>query len=687
MGINLRFNYRSAIQHKLKLLIIVLFYLHRSMAERTSTSTAGGVVAHMQEAPLMQTDGDDSKPDLGACYSQCSSAREASIKTVSTDIDSEGQFIGTGPSNYSSIGSLDRKGDEYVTKTFHGARFTKGQQTVNECISLTFDPATLVCVTCKTEHNIIPTDGRPLAIVVSDQNFVTKIGSAEDNSCIPVVRLENATLSELVDLSLEIFHNVSIKAGSIFIIGSGSFLFRGGASAYANEWLKCLKRFSARWDQVHICPLIPILSEDCPGSLSRDLIELATWLAKSYSDNTSGLLDCWSALIHTVRCNSAGSTPLTCADVVKLAMPVSITSTEQYAHHFQFNSSCPAALLAQDRKTSEELVLVLIQTINRDFSVRFDPGTMLARSTTMAEGSKGRHLVVVGASNMKRTVPMLAAAGYTVTDLTESGWVASPDNISKLISSLSMLSIPKDFKVVFDLLGNASFRFKQFDGSQSLPYRTNKGFHLAGEVEVANDQTFAALISSLLPIFNSCPNNLKVIIPPLPRYLFKGCCNDSSHCTNLTDPGHPGKLLSKVGHLRAMLKKAIVQNNVKKVWVLDGIGALLGDKPGDIDNAQTQETIDTLDKITMIDGVHYSKPGYANLSRSIDSVIKDIEGGTLTKQMSNCNIAGKNPQFFWRGFVSPVGAGRHSGHQKSRSVRGSRHHPYAGRGGRGGHKH
>ena len=217
MGINLRFNYRSAIQHKLKLLIIVLFYLHRSMAERTSTSTAGGVVAHMQEAPLMQTDGDDSKPDLGACYSQCSSAREASIKTVSTDIDSEGQFISTRLSNYSSIGSLDRKGDEYVTKTFHGARFTKGQQTVNECISLTFDPATLVFVTCKTEHNIIPTDGRPLAIVVSDQNFVTKISSAEDNSCIPVVRLENATLSELVDLSLEIFHNISIKAGSIFV--------------------------------------------------------------------------------------------------------------------------------------------------------------------------------------------------------------------------------------------------------------------------------------------------------------------------------------------------------------------------------------------------------------------------------------------------------------------------------------
>ena len=138
---------------------------------------------------------------------------------------------------------------------------------------------------------------------------------------------------------------------------------------------------------------------------------------------------------------------------------------------------------------------------------------------------------------------------------------------------------------------------------------------------------------------------------------------------------------------KSELKRAIVQNKVKKVWVLDGIGALLGDKPGDSDNAQTQETIVALDKISKIDGVHYSRPGYANLSRTIDCVIKEIEEGKLTKQMSNCDIAGKISQFFWQGFVSPVGAGRHSGYQQNRSARGSRHHPYAGRGGQRGHKH
>ena len=84
--INLAKNYRSPGKVKIKMLIIILLYLRRSMEDRTGTSAAGGVLANIQEGPPMMTEEDDGKPDLGACYSQCSSAREASIKMVSTDI-------------------------------------------------------------------------------------------------------------------------------------------------------------------------------------------------------------------------------------------------------------------------------------------------------------------------------------------------------------------------------------------------------------------------------------------------------------------------------------------------------------------------------------------------------------------------------------------------------------------------
>ena len=459
------------------------------------------------------------------------------------------------------------------------------------------------------------------------------------------------------------------------MVGSASYLFRVGASIYADEWLKCQRRITAKWSEVHVSPLIPILRENCPGSLSRDIIEIATWFAKSYADNTAGLLDTWAALIQYVSCNSVGSIPLPTCDIVKISLPDSLTSQTHYAHHFSFSSSCPAVLLAQDSKTTDELLLVLIHTINRDFSVGFDPGDKLARSPIMAGHSMEKHLVVVGASHMKRIVPLLTAAGFTVTDMSQSGWVASAENIDKLVADLSKLAIPTDFVAIFDLLGNASFRFKQYDGSQSLPYKTNHGYHLAGDVEVVNDSTYESLINSLLPIFRSCQNNLKVIVPPLPRFLFNGCCNDKSHCANLSDPGHSGKLLQGVGHLRAKLKQAILKSDVTKFWVLDGIGALLGDKPGDEGGGSLQDTAEALEKISLTEGVHYNRTGYSNLCKTLAVVITNIEDGTLTKCMSNCAISGQQHQYYWRGFISPVGAGRPEARQ-NKMFRGGRHHPY-----------
>ena len=128
------------------------------------------------------------RPDIGACYKQCSTAREASIKIAKTDIDLNGHLKNNGLGGYTSIGRFDCTEDKDVLNTFHGVRFTKGQQTVNECISLSFDPATLTCTTCKNKHSITPPDGRPLTIVVSDQNFVSSITASDSSTCIPVVR-------------------------------------------------------------------------------------------------------------------------------------------------------------------------------------------------------------------------------------------------------------------------------------------------------------------------------------------------------------------------------------------------------------------------------------------------------------------------------------------------------------------
>jgi len=63
----------------------------------------------------------------------------------------------------------------------------------------TFEPRNLQCMTCNKGHGVIE-GGKPVCVVISDQNFVPVwLGSVTDG-CIAIVRVECASLHELTNL-------------------------------------------------------------------------------------------------------------------------------------------------------------------------------------------------------------------------------------------------------------------------------------------------------------------------------------------------------------------------------------------------------------------------------------------------------------------------------------------------------
>jgi hypothetical protein len=133
------------------------------------------------------------------------------------------------------IGGLDWPGDESVLKTFHGSRVAKNGRTVNESISCSFDPRNLTCLGCPEPHHILNT-GKPVVLIFGDQNFVPFLSGGSEN-CIAVCRLENASLSELAELTIEILEKNTLQQGTTIIYGSGSHLFKVGTSQYATDWI------------------------------------------------------------------------------------------------------------------------------------------------------------------------------------------------------------------------------------------------------------------------------------------------------------------------------------------------------------------------------------------------------------------------------------------------------------------
>ncbi len=97
------------------------------------------------------------------------------------------------------IGSL---GDHInVDGTFLGSRVMKS-----------FDPSKLTCISCNKEHPVVRKV--PAVYFFTDQNFVASL-NCDNGGCINIVRVENATQTELYYIVVEIFGNTTFPEGSV----------------------------------------------------------------------------------------------------------------------------------------------------------------------------------------------------------------------------------------------------------------------------------------------------------------------------------------------------------------------------------------------------------------------------------------------------------------------------------------
>jgi hypothetical protein len=229
-----------------------------------------------------------------------------------------------------------------------------------------------------------------------------------------------------------------------------------------------------------------------------------------------------------------------------LPLPSSISLGSIQSHTLVFNSSCPASLPGLDRKATGELIRTLIETLNRDFSANINPNIVLANnwagksdivgppeSLSDDKSDTHRHIVLLGASNMKRLVPLLTELGYNVTDLSEPSWLATPANIEHAVTMINTLSLEPGYSIVVEPCGNSMFHFRQFDGTLALPFKCEGGYHMGGPICTCDDESFLRTFNSIGDILDSEGAGVKIIIPTLPRHLFKGCCENNTHSTNL----------------------------------------------------------------------------------------------------------------------------------------------------------
>jgi hypothetical protein len=124
-------------------------------------------------------------------------------------------------------------------------------------------------------------------------------------------------------------------------------------------------------------------------------------------------------------------------------------------------------------------------------------------------------------------------------------------------------------------------------------------------------------------------------------------------------------LLNGITKLRTITKKECSTMGVKNVWVLDGVGAILGTPVG-LSSGTNIEVVPELWPYLAKDGVHLETMGNKNVSAALLDSIKKLSTGNLPEDTgtgaapgSGSGISGSERggrrEFFWRGLTSPTG--------------------------------
>ncbi len=114
--------------------------------------------------------------------------------------------------------------------------------------------------------------------------------------------------------------------------------------------------------------LTPIIRENGPGSLTRQLIEISTWFGRVYDKNTLGLLLVWSKLSEILGKSEEDGLDLGFTDTYTVAFPHCLTPGSMLVPTKFFTRSSHTTLIGFDSVATNELLRTLFDHLQCTFA-------------------------------------------------------------------------------------------------------------------------------------------------------------------------------------------------------------------------------------------------------------------------------------------------------------------------------
>jgi hypothetical protein len=161
-----------------------------------------------------------------------------------------------------------------------------------------------------------------------------------------------------------------------------------------------------------------------------------------------------------------------------------------------------------------------------------------------------RPVIILGASHARNISEVLTSKGYKCRYLETPNWRAVSPIIQAKIAVLKRILQEDgmhDAIIIPAMLDNAFYLARYEDGAEIGIRRAVDGqYHIDGSLGYAPREKQMIIFTQLEPLLRTFSDNDKIMLMPLPRYLWESCCGDQDHGPNILEDGQVIEQLSSI---------------------------------------------------------------------------------------------------------------------------------------------
>ena len=486
-------------------------------------------------------------------------------------------------------------------------------------MATSFDPSSLTCYNCDSSpHPIMSANGQsdPTCFILSDQCFPPALPSLTEARCLAIIRVEDASLSDLVKSFMRLTRGCNLAIGSVVVISSLNHLGCVGSAAYAEDLVEALAEFRNTFrGQVRAVHGYPVVSTPVvdPATI-RGLLEIEAWLASVDHRRAHSLRSTSEYYINTLLDNkkpTETANPLASISL-PIRMPASLFSKERTA--FVGLGWPNMATIIHPLSSSDEQLLLstMLHELNLEFAMQLDTNPCTDRLLTTSEVIRSKTIIIGGGSHAGRIAEAIRSTHPEVVDLSMSGWLLSENTASELASDISDALDDEEVEdpiVVLQIFDNALYK-GTLNGEIADPVKQQGRYHILGNLQILTGHELKLLFETAMPILRAARGARIILIGPLPRYVVGRCCSDSSHLTNYDEEDYVKYISNSLKEVGVQLKNMLQTRRIKSAKLVNP-AVLMGLR------TTPRPSPDKMIEIWGLDPVHANKEGYSNIARCV----------------------------------------------------------------------